>query len=230
MNQQELLALGVGILLILGVVGIAHNTDAVSIVDSPHEESSPETSGDRGAVATEGDSATNVTVSAVQAMRTAQNETGGTAVGIQLKQVGNATDLERPVQAYEVDVLTGNRTHDVVDIYASNGTVRRVVAEENETESLENLFEDEDEVPDERPNATAIRSGIEAVQLAWNETGSKRTVAEVELNPRNETLVYSVDLVTTEGSRSTVVVAAYPSEGGVLSVGTDGEGSGTATE
>ena len=230
MNQQELLALGVGLLLILGVVGVANSTDAVSITGTPYEESSPEPSGGQGTAATEENSSAKVTVSAVQAMRTAQNETRGTAVGIQLKQVGNATDLARPVQAYEVDVLTANRTHVVVDIYASNGTVRRVEDERNETKYLESLFESEDEVPDERPNTTAIRSGVEAVQLAWNETDSNRTVTEVGLTPRNETLVYDVELVTTEGARSTVVVAAYPNEGDVLSVGTGDEDSETATE
>jgi uncharacterized membrane protein YkoI len=230
MNRQEIVALGVGVLLILGVVGVANSTDKVSITGSPYEESSPESSGDEEDVATDENSTGNVTVSAVRAMQTAQNETRGTAVGIQLKRVGNATDLERPVQTYEVDVLMPNRTHLLVDIYASNGTVRSVAAQSNETEDLGSLFENETEVPDERSNPTAIRSGIEAVQLAWNETDSNRTVTEVGLTRRNETLVYGVNLVTTEGARTTVIVAAYPNEGGVLSVETGDKDSETATD
>ena len=211
MNRQEIVALGVGFLLILGVVGIASSTDRVSIVGSPYEEE----------IAAEENSTSNATVSAVKAMRAAQNETRGTAVGIQLERAGDAIDLERPVQTYEADVLITNRTHLLVGIYASNGTVRSVEAERNETEDLGSLFEDDTEVPREQSNLTAIRSGIEAVQLAWNETDSNRTVTEVRFTLRNETLVYDVDLLTAEGARMTAVVAAYPSEGGVLEVATE---------
>jgi len=230
MNRQEIVALGVGVFLILGVVGIANSTDMVSIVGSPYEEPSPESPGGEAGMATNENSTGNATVSAVQAMQTAQNETRGTAVGIQLERAGNATGLERPVQTYEVDVLLANRTHLLVDIYASNGTVRGVEAERNETEDLGSLFEDETQVPDEGANPAAIRSGIEAVQLAWNETDSNRTVTEVGLLLRNETLVYEVDLLTTEGARTTVFVAAYPNEGGVLSVDAGDEDPETATD
>jgi len=230
MNRQEIVALGVGVLLILGVVGVANSTDTVSIVGSPYEESSPESPGDEGDVATEENSTGNVTVSAVRAMQTAQNETRGTAVGVQLKRAGNVTDIERPVQTYEVDVLLINRTHLLVNIDASNGTVRNVETERNETETLGSLFENETAVPDERANPTAVRSGIEAVQLAWNETDLNRTVTEVRITLRNETLVYEVDLVTTEGARTTVIVAAYPNEGGVLSVETSDKDSETGTD
>jgi uncharacterized membrane protein YkoI len=220
MTRQEILALGVGVVLILGVVVVANSTDAVSIAGSPYEESSSEQPGGQGTVSSEENSTANVTVSAVRAMGTAQNETRGTAVGIQLKQAGNATDLERPMQAYEVDVLLTNRTHLVVNIDASNGTVRNVETERNETETLGSLFENETAVPDERANPTAIRSGIEAVQFAWNETDLNRTVTEVRFTLRNETLVYDVDLLTAKGARTTAVVAAYPSEGGVLAIKT----------
>jgi uncharacterized membrane protein YkoI len=230
MNRQEILALGVGVVLILGVVGVANSTDAVSIVGSPYEESSSEQPGGQGTVSSEKNSTTTVTVSAVRAMGTAQNETRGTAVGIQLKQVGNATDLERPIQTYEVTVLLSNSTHLVVGIYASNGTVRRIGPEKNETEDLGSLFENENEVPDEQLDLTAIRSGIEAVQLAWNGTDSNRTVTEVGLTLRNETLVYDVYLVTAEGARTTVTVAAYPEDGDVLSTETGDEDSDTTAE
>ena len=80
MTRQEILALGVGVVLILGVVVVANSTDAVSIAGSPYEESSSEQPGGQGTVSSEENSTANVTVSAVRAMGTAQNETRGTAV------------------------------------------------------------------------------------------------------------------------------------------------------
>jgi len=230
MNRQEILALGIGLLLILGVVGVANTTDKVSIVGSPYEDSSSESSGDGENVGTTENSTANVTISAVRAMRTAQNETRGTAVGIHLKQPGNVTELDRPVQTYEVDVLMSNRSHLLVDIHASNGSVRSVERERNETENPGSLFENETEVPEEQLDPTAIRSSIEAVHLAWNATDRNRTVTEVRLTRHNETLVYDVNLITSEGARRPALVATYPRDGDILVVGDEKEGAETATD
>lgn len=210
-GRRTLWVVGVGVLLALGALGGVAGGDSAAGVDGQ-----PETTGDGVAAVQEENNTTNVTVPIVDALGAAENETNGTAVGARLTRKGSITDLERPTRVYEVDVLTGNGTHFVVDVNATNGTVHAVAPAENETGFFESLFEDETGVPDERVDLDAIRSGSEAVELARNETGTNRTVTEVALESRNGTLVYTVETVTGEGARSTVVVAANPDDGDVL--------------
>lgn len=195
-------------------------------------EASAEPAGDVPASVQEGENnTTNVTISVVQAMKSAQNETNGTAIGAELTRKGNVTDLERPTRVYEVDVLAANGTHFIVDVNASDGSVGRVQTPDNDTGFFEGLFEDEgegegEEVRNRDVNVTDIRSGVEAVQLVLNETDENRTVTRVELTSQNGTLVYRVNVVTDEGARPSILVAAKPSEGDVLANETEGEGNG----
>lgn len=232
-SGREFLSVGVGVLLVLSALGgvaqgsVASNADAS--VDSA-VDGSPLAVQDGGNNTTqEGvNNTTDVTISIVRAMETAQNETNGTSVGAELKQKGNVTELERPSRVYEVDVLAANGTHFVVDVNATDGSVRQVQMSDNETGFFEGLFgDDEEEVPDRNVNLSEIRSGGEAVALVQNETEDNRTVTTVGLTSRNGTLVYDIELVTEEGARSTVSVAADPAEGGVLSNETT-EGDGDA--
>lgn len=228
-----ILPVGVGVLLVLSALGgvaqgsVASNADASvdSAVDgSPLavQDGANNTTVQQGV-----NNTTDVTISIVRAMETAQNETNGTSVGAELKRKGNVTDLERPSRVYEVDVLAANGTHFVVDVNATDGSVRQAQTSDNETGFFEGLLgnDDEDEVVDRNVNLSEIRSGGEAVEVAQNETEDNRTVTTVELTSRNETLVYDIELVTEEGARSTVSVAADPADGDVLSNETTEEGT-----
>ena len=216
MNRQERLALGVGLVLIFGVVGVASVMESVSITERPYE-SSGEASG-QGEGKTAG-----VTIPVVQAMRTAENETNGTAVEARLGQEEDTNSTERPTRIYEISVLTANGSRTVVDVNANNSTVLRTRPAQNQTDGLESVFGggNQNETPNRQLDIDAIRSGPEAVQLARDAAGTNRTVSRVELASRNGTAVYEISMVTTAGDRSTVVVAVYPDEGGVLSTGAE---------
>lgn len=212
-SDRGLLTVGLVVLLALSALsGVPLSSSA------PSADASARPAGDGPASVQEGENnTTNVTISVVRAMETARNETNGTPIGAELTRKGNVTDLERPSRVYEVDVLSTNGTRFLVDVNATDGSVVRVQTPDDETGFFEGLFGDEDGVQDRDVNVTEIRSGIEAVQLVHNETGDNRTVTQVELTSRNETLVYEVNVVTEEGARPSILVAAKPSEGGVLS-------------
>ena len=212
MNRQELLAVSVGLVLILGVAGVASVTESVSITERPYE-SHGEASGHRG------DGSTDATIPVVRAMRTAQNQTGGTAVEARLKQEEDTNASERPTHIYEVSVLNGSGSPTVVDVSAENSTVLRTRPTGNQSDGWRSLFgnQSESETPSRQLDLDAVRSGPEAVQLARDQGGVNRTVTEVQLGSHNGTVVYNVRVVTEAGDRATTVVAAYPDEGGVLS-------------
>lgn len=212
MNRKELLAVGVGLVLIFGVAGVASVTESVSITERPYES--------KGNATGQRDSGTmNATVSVMRAMQMAQNETDGIAVETRLRQERNVSGSERPVQIYEVMVLNGSGSPTIVDVSAANGTILRRYPAESRSDDWRSLLENQSsgETPNQRLNLDAIRSGQEAVQLARSEGNANMTVTEVVLGSRNGTVVYNVRMVTKTGARSTVVVAAYPDEGGVLS-------------
>lgn len=218
-SNRGLLPAGLGLLLVLSALsGVPSSSGAVSV------DADTEPAGDVPVSVQEGENnTTNVTISVVQAMESAQNETNGTAIGAELTREGNVTDLERPTRVYQVDVLAANGTQFIVNVNASEGSVERIQKPDNDTGFFEGLFEDEGETVQNRDvNVTDIRSGVEAVQLVLNETDRNRTVSKVELTSQNETLVYQVHAVTEEGARPSILVAAKPSEGGVLTTETEG--------
>lgn len=221
MNRKELLAVGVGLVLILGVAGVANVMESVSITERPYESHSE--ASDNGA-----SEATNATVPVIQAMRTAQREAGGTAVEARLGQTEYTDEPGRPVQVYEVSVLNGSGSATVVDINAENGTVLGRHPAENQSDGWQSLFGNETsgEAPSRQLNLDAIRSGPEAIQLVREQSNVNRTVTQVQVGVRNGTVVYNVQMVTEAGGRSTVTVAAYPDQGGVLS----NESTQTTTE
>lgn len=214
------IAVGFGILLVLSVLGGVTQTSRASSFDG----SAPPT-GDGPVSTQEGENnTTNVSISIVRAMETAGNETNGTSIGAELTRKGNVTELERPTRVFEVEVLHDNGTVFVVDVNATDGSVRRVQTTENETGFFENLFGD-DEVTEGDVNLSAIRSGSEAAELVENETAPNETIVGVELTSHDGTLVYDVEVVTEEVARTSVLVAAKPTEGGILSnETTDGNG------
>lgn len=232
-------AVGVGALLVVGVlavggIGVADISDAVGIGDSPDAGSdagaaqqgttgtTAETTTGAGEASTGSNDSTNLTIPVVEAMQAAQNETDGTAVGAELNRDTNVTDLERPTMIYQVDVLLDNDTVVVADVNATDGSVQDVRQSENDTGLLEGLFgSGDDGVPREQANASSIRSAVEAVELVRNETGVNATVTSVQLSEQEGQLRYAVETVSAEGIQSTVIVAANPTEGGVLT--TQGE-------
>ncbi len=223
MNRQELLAVGLGVALVLGVTGVANVTESVSITERPYE-SHGEASGHGG------DGGADATIPVERAMRTAQNETGGTAVGVRLEQRGSASGSERPGPTYEVTVVNGTGSPTAVSVDAENGTVTGTRPAGSQGDGWRSLFGNRsaDETPSGRPNLDALRSGVEAVRLARDD-GANGTVTEVRLGSHDGTVVYNVRTVTTAGDRATVVVAASPDDGGVLSNASAETATKTAT-
>lgn len=223
-SDRGLLPVGLGLLLVLSAlsgVPLSSATVSADVVAEPADV-------DPISVQEGENNTTNVTISIVQAMESAQNETNRTAIGAELTRDGNVSDLERPTRVYRVDVLAANGTHVIVDVNASDGSVGRVQTPENDTGFFEGLFEDEDEgeeVQNRDVNVTDIRSGVEAAQLVINETDENRTITKVELTSQNETLVYEVSVVTEEGAQPSILVAAKPSEGDIIANETETSGN-----
>ncbi len=207
-------ALVVGGVFVVAVIGVA-GIGAAGTADAPTDSQTQVPAGAEKTMQ-EANNTTNVTVDVVEAMKTAENETNGTAVGAELVRKGNVTELERPTRVYAVDLLLPNGTHLLADVNATDGSVRQVQTQESENGIFQGLFGDDEELPANQSQLDSIRSGIEAVELARNETGENRTVTNVELHSENDQLRYTVELISGEGIQSTVVVAADPDEGDVL--------------
>jgi len=233
---RELLTVGVCALLVVGVlsvagVGAASTTEAGDSADAlgderAHLPTDPEISDSSHTEVTQqgASNATNVTIPVVDAMETAQNETNGTAVGAELGRDTNVTDLERPTRIYRIDVLLPNDTIFVVDVNATDGSVREVRQSENESGLFEGLFGGDEGVPTKQAEASSIRSAIEGVELLRNGTGENATVTSVALSEQDGQLRYTIETVSADGIQSTAVVAATPEEGGILT--TEAEGGG----
>ncbi|WP_115862759.1 PepSY domain-containing protein [Halorussus litoreus] len=228
--------LGVCALLVVGVLSVAGaggawatepegSADALAD-EQTHAPTDAEThaSTDAGVTQQGANNTTNVTIPVVEAMGAAGNETNGTPVGAELSRDTNVTDLERPTMIYRIDVLLPNDSIFVVDVNATDGSVREVRQSENGSGLFDGLFGGDEGVPTEQAEASSIRSAIEAVELLRNQTGENATVTSVELSEQDGQLRYTIETVSGEGIQSTAVVAANPDEDGVLT--TEAEGGG----
>jgi uncharacterized membrane protein YkoI len=213
MNRNETLAIVLGGILVISVVG----GTAVSAAKTPGDAAPPDTGdalGDRVA-----DGAQNQTISIVEAMEAAANETAdrnATVVGAELGQTEGLLEFDFDgdnESVYTVDVLLANGTHVEVGVNATNGSV--VQTDEEEEGFLAGIF-GEDEVPDEPLNLSAMYNATEAVQLAQNETDANGTVTAVDLEEENDTLVYEVQFEGADDAQRTVVVAAMKDGDGVV--------------
>lgn len=219
MNRHRALAIVLSGVLVCSVVGgVAAGSAAVT---APAETSDELPGGQDGAQ--------NETISLVEAMEAAANETAdrnGTVVGAERGQTDGLLDFgDDDEGVYTVDALLANGTHVEVAVNATNGSV--VDTEEQEEGFLEGIFE-EDEVPDEPLNLSAMHNATEAVQLAQNETDENATVASVNLDQQDDTLVYDIQFQVNDEER-TVTVAALKDGGGVIDAG-DGGVDETETE
>ena len=201
-------------LLLAGALCIAGSLSAagIGVASVAAEPSSASGSDAPVAVAQQGNQTGNVTVPVTEAMTAAQNATNGTAIGAELTREGDVADLERPTRVYEVDLLLSNGTRRVAQVNATDGSVREVTTPDDGL--LDDLFGGE--APGERADPSAIRSAVEAVELVRAETGENGTVTSVELGEADGQLRYTVESTSTEGVRSTAVVAADPDTGGIL--------------
>lgn len=200
----------VGALCIAGSLSAA-GIGLASVAADPSVADAPD------ALAQQGNQTGNVTVPVTEAMTVAQNATNGTAIGAELTREGDVADLERPTRVYEVDLLLSNGTRRVAQVNATDGSVRQVTTPDDGF--LDDLFGGD--APGERADPSAIRSAVEAVELVRTETGENGTVTSVELGEADGQLRYTVETTSTEGVRSTTVVAADPN-GGILTTD-DGE-------
>lgn len=219
MDRQEIGALAIGLALIFGVAGVAYVSDDVSITERPYEPD--ENASSQGEVV-------NATIPIVEAMQAAEDEIGGTAVEAQLGREQNTSGVERPTQAYRVNVLTANNSSVVVDVSAENGTVLDSRTGDDRASEWRSIFENQtvDETSIQQLNVGGSRSGPEAVRFAREETGMNRTITEVRFGLHNGTSAYTIRMITSTGDRSTVVVAASPDDGGVLSNRTETDSNG----
>lgn len=229
MHHRTIYSLGVGVLLVLSV-SIAPVT-ALSLASAGDE---------RGRAvgdvtdATAADQTESAAITALEAMRIAQNETNGTVVGVQRTQANQSDD---GTPAYEVKVVQGNRSGDeanavdrrllAVQVHATNGTILST-----ERQTNEGGFFDTDEsaggiAVSDSLNLSTTRSAVNATEIAINESEEANlTAREVRLTLRDQQegnattppLVYEVEVENDQGDRVTVVVSARKGEEGVITV------------
>ncbi|NEU57808.1 PepSY domain-containing protein [Halorussus sp. MSC15.2] len=187
MTRYQRFVLGLVVLL---VVGAPIGTAAPSVAfESPEE-------GATSPVSTVRETARNVT--AVDAMVAAENETNGTAIGVERERKDGT-----PV--WEVEVLRRDAARFEVDVHAETGEIRNVegggVLGGGASEGL---------LPANRTrNVSEMRSAIEAVGVARNRSATVTNVSRVSLEIENSTLVYEVEYSTPDGEHE-VHVAAVP--------------------
>lgn len=210
-------AVGVGVLLVVGALGGGANTAGESSI-APEATTAAEDGGIGVQNQTTDGNATVPPNRTIEAMRAVENRTNGTVVGAQLTGKGDG-ELSRSTFVYEVDVLATNGTHLVANVYASNRTVFGL---ENANESdgfLGDLFGSDEGVTEEARNASSLRSAVEAVAIAVNETESERAnliVTGVDMQTRDDELVYVVTVLEPGGEpREIQVPANRGSDGGV---------------
>lgn len=199
---------------------------------------------DRATDAAVGVQAEDESVTALEAMETAQNETNGTAVGVQREQVGEGGDA---VAVYAVKVVKGNQTQDdraqneqiilTVRVNATNGSVLGTETETGEGGLFEGDEDAEDVAVSDTLNLSTLRSAVNATRIATNGSAQDNlTIHGVSLelrdletgNASTTALVYVVDVENVNGGRANVIVSARKGREGVITVepqqGDDGEG------
>jgi uncharacterized membrane protein YkoI len=219
-RRSTFVAVGVSVLLVVGAVaggtvGTAFEAEASGA--TPQSDAAA----DRIIDVQEESDDNNTTVPAnqtVESMRAVENRTNGTVVGARLSGDGNG-ELTRSTFVYEFDVLADNGTRLVPEVYAGNQTVIGVEASNESDGFLSDLFGSDEGVPDEARNLSSLRSGIEAVQIAVNETENDPanvTVTKVTLGRQNDSLAYTVTLFEQGGEPREIVVAAEKGTDGVV--------------
>ena len=203
MNQRTTLAIVLSGLLVLGLSGAgALGAAATDTGNAPAGGAALPVVLDAGQNQTE-------RIPITEAIAAAANRTvdpNATVVGAEFGQSGGILDFGDDAEGvYTVDVLMPNGTHVEVAVNATNGSVVRTQTQEEGF--LEGIF-GENEVPDRPLNLSALYNASEAVQVAQNVTAANATVTAVNLNQRDGTLVYEVEVTAGEGEESTVVVDA----------------------
>jgi uncharacterized membrane protein YkoI len=239
MNRREILAIVLGSVLILGVVGggftaaaAATASDgpaetggsALAVVQDDDEDNESggqgtEMGGEQDNQTDDGQESDRIPIT--EAIQTAQDEVqdrNATVVGAELGQEGGLLDFGDDESVYTVDALLTNGTQIEVAVNATNGSV--VDVGEREEGFLEGIF-GEDEVPQQPLNLSAMYNASEAVELAQNETDANGTVTSVKLNDGDDGLVYEVQIQGADDGETTVVVDAMRDGEGVIEV--DGE-------
>lgn len=229
MHRRTIYSLGVGVLLVLS----ASIAPVAALSPAPAEEEQGQVVG--GVTdATVADQTEGEAITALEAMRIAQNGTNGTVVGVQREE---ANEGDNGTPAFEVKVVQGNRTGGqetavnrrfvAVEVHAIDGTILGT-----ETQTDEGGFFDTDEDTEgiavsNSLNLSTTRSAINATEIAINESEEANvTVREVRLTLRDQQegnattppLVYEVEVENAGGQRVTIVVSARKGEGGVITV------------
>ena len=185
-----MVVLGLGLLLVGLPVGMA--TPAVAVQPTAESATGPSPT-------VRATTAQNVT--AVDAMVAAQNATNGTAIGVE-RERGNG------VPVWEVEVLRADGARFEVDVHTETGAVRSV-----ENGSVLGGGASEALLPVNRTrNVSAMRSAIEAVETAPNESVTASNVTEVSLEVEGAVLVYEIEYATPEGDGEVDIAALRDQE------------------
>ncbi|WP_128476342.1 hypothetical protein [Halorussus pelagicus] len=223
-RRSTFVAVGLGVLLVVGAVagGVVAGAFDAGASDETLQPDADTADRAVGAVGLQNESDGNdTTVSPNQtfdAMRTVENRTNGTVVGARLTGEGNS-ELAQSTFVYELNVLAANGTRLVAEVYASNQTVIGVEASNESDGFFDDLLGSDDGVPDEARNASSLRSGIEAVRVALNETEAapeNSSVTKLALGTRDDSLVYTVTILEPGGESREIVVAATKGADGVV--------------
>lgn len=248
-NRREILAIVLGAVTILGVVGGGFTAAAAATAtasDSTADATASELAVVQDDDENETDGQGNETDADGQENETDVQENGTDADG----QAADRIPITEAMQAAQSEVTDRNATvvgaelgqrgglldfgEDdestyTVDALLANGTHIEVavnatngsVVEMGEREEgfLEGTF-GEDEVPQRPLNLSAMYNATEAVELAQNETGDNGTITSVNLGQQDDNLVYEVR-IDRDGDQTTVVVDAMRDGQGVIEI--DGE-------
>ena len=191
MTRQTLPAIVLGVLLVFGTAVVPASLAVASSAAAADARDATR--------AIQDTDAGNVTV--MDAMVAAQNETNGTAIGVEIERHN-----ETPV--YEVEVLRADGTRFEVDVNAETGAIL-------DTESGGLIGGDPSEgiLPANRTEpVTEMRSAIEAVRVVQNRTVTVSSITRVDLEVENSTLVYEVTYSKSDGTTTDVLVPAVPDQ------------------
>lgn len=211
-RKSTVVLVGIGVLLVAGAVGWG-------AIGAESGGAGPQTASSDDRAGQQNESAENESVisanETIEALRAVENRTNGTVFRARLSGDPGG-DLDQSKFVYELDVLAENGSHLVAEVYAANATVVGVETANDSDGFFADLFGSSDDVPSEVREAGDLRTATDAVRLAVAETDAaaeNRTITQVVLETRNETLVYSVQQFDPSGEAQEVVVAATGDEG-----------------
>ncbi|UPV74511.1 hypothetical protein M0R89_00220 [Halorussus limi] len=190
MNGRTLLPVGLGALLVASMVaGAAGSAVAAGSTDRTAVEGGQYLQETEQANQTGGLNLSDLSVTAYEAARLAQNETGGTVLGVRLKQVDGTPGYE---------VLVANESGKVTGVVV-NATEAGIL------ETRENLAQVNQTVLEQQGVSVSDISGASTIETAQQEVGEQFVPIEVSIEAEQNFMGQQVTFVSPNGTQSVVV-------------------------